>query len=184
MTNQIQLSRKNGIGKSFVFHLWGLKTKNFRIKGGLSFRLGPLKWQENQHYSRKKCHFRAEIYKFQSALISELATRWEISPIWACSAHRVLSEYTSHTPGSFLELDPLDEVSGCDVQLKNSDLFKCPVGMFCSSTSRINLSSASELTDYNIKIYLLDFQLHCTNSKTLVRRTFIECQAFITFTFG
>ena len=31
----------------------------------------------------------------------------------ACSARRVLSEYTSHTPGSFLELDPLDENSGC-----------------------------------------------------------------------
>ena len=30
----------------------------------------------------------------------------------ACSARRVLSEYTSHTPGSFREYGGLDEVSG------------------------------------------------------------------------
>ena len=55
-------------------------------------------------------------FQLRSALISDIATRWEVSPIWACSARRVLSEYHSHTPGSFLELDPspLDGVSGSE----------------------------------------------------------------------
>ena len=41
-----------------------------------------------------------------SAIISEFATRWEVLPIWACAARRILSGYTSHTSGSFLKLDP------------------------------------------------------------------------------
>ena len=40
-----------------------------------------------------------------------------MSPKRACAARRVLSEYTSHGPGSFLELDPLDEVSGCAIMI-------------------------------------------------------------------
>ena len=52
-------------------------------------------------------------FQLQSTLIPEFATRWEVSPIWACSACRVLSEYTSYTPGAFREYGAkLDEVSG------------------------------------------------------------------------
>ena len=58
--------------------------------------------------------FFCQNFQLQSALIPDFATRWEVPPIWACSARRVLSEYHSHTPGSFLEFDPLDEVSGCE----------------------------------------------------------------------
>ena len=56
-------------------------------------------------------------FQLQSALITEFATRWEVSHIWACSARRALSEYTSNTPGSFLELDPLDEGSGGEISI-------------------------------------------------------------------
>ena len=45
-------------------------------------------------------------FQLQSDLIPEFATRWEVSHIWACSARWVLSEYTTHTTGSFLEFDP------------------------------------------------------------------------------
>ena len=62
-------------------------------------------WRENRHYSRKNVLFGPK-FQLPSALFSEFATRWEVSHTWACSTRRVLSEYTSHTSGSFLELDP------------------------------------------------------------------------------
>ena len=39
---------------------------------------------------------------WQSALISEFSTRWEVSSIWACLACQVLLEYTIHTPISWI----------------------------------------------------------------------------------
>ena len=45
-------------------------------------------------------------FQHQNALISEFPSCWEVSHIWTCSARPILSEFTSHTPGSFLELDP------------------------------------------------------------------------------
>ena len=44
-------------------------------------------------------------FQLQSALIPEFPTRLQVSPAWACAPRRVLSEYTSHTLGSFLEYD-------------------------------------------------------------------------------
>ena len=62
-----------------------------------------------------------KIHKNFNFLIPEFATREEVLPIWACAAHRVLSEYyfsklkgvslpeekqyTIHKALSFLELD-------------------------------------------------------------------------------
>ena len=60
---------------------------------------------ENDIIQEKKCHFWPN-FQFKSALIPEFAKRCELTPIWACTARRVLSEYTSHTRGSFLELAP------------------------------------------------------------------------------
>ena len=53
-------------------------------------------------------------FQLQRSLISEFANPWEISPIKAFAPSRELSEYTSYTPGSFLEFDPfpLQDVSG------------------------------------------------------------------------
>ena len=58
-------------------------------------------WRENRYRSRKS-HILAQI---QRPIISYFATRLEVRSIYACAPRRVLSEYTSHTPGSFLEYD-------------------------------------------------------------------------------
>ena len=124
-------------------------SENFfeqKIALGLSFRLShhvalaPLSCEKKNHYSRKKCHFFCQNFQLQSALISEFVTRWEVSHIRACSARRVLSEYTSHTLGSFLELYPLDEVWGCAYyELKLTDSIRYFIRFY--STWRSNCTS-------------------------------------------
>ena len=59
----------------------------------------------------KKVSFFGQNIQLQSALIPEFATRWEVSPIWACPFRRVLSEYTRHTLGSFREEEGVSVVA-------------------------------------------------------------------------
>ena len=67
--------------------------------------------------AEKKCQFSAEI-QLHSALIPEFATR------------RVLSEYHSHIPGSFLELDGVSgsvsySIRYCESSLLNLSEKRC-----------------------------------------------------------
>ena len=128
---RIQLSRKNWVGRSLGLNKWGLRRKIarfFEFRHLMSHRgkgvphIGKFCIPNNSLWfvlsfkplngvlappSCEKTQFFFQNFQLQSALTPEFATRWEVPPIWACSAWRVLSEYHSHTPGSFLELDPL-----------------------------------------------------------------------------
>ena len=127
---RIQLSRKNWVGRSLGLNKWGLRRKIarfFEFRHLMSHRgkgvphIGKFCIPNNSLWfvlsfkplngvlappSCEKTQFFFQNFQLQTPLTPEFATRWEVPPIWACSARRVLSEYHSRTPGSFLEFDP------------------------------------------------------------------------------
>ena len=71
-------------------------------------RVNRPQWRENS--SRKSVSFGP---KFPTLKGLNFGICYSLKAhIWACSSPRVRSEYTSHTPGAFRELDPLAEVPG------------------------------------------------------------------------
>ena len=78
--------------------------KRTQLRGrGSQLSFNPLKLALSPQVVRKstllskKVAFYGQNFQLLSALLSKFATRWEVSPIWACAVRRVLSEYISHT---------------------------------------------------------------------------------------
>ena len=105
-------------------HLLIFDNKNLDVHlGGKGVQKGK-KVHENRQYCRKKCHFQVKISNFKGPS-KKCATRWEVSHIWARVARRVISENTSHIPGSFRERGeaPLDGVSGGVITI--NEVYSC-----------------------------------------------------------
>ena len=111
-------------------------------------------WRENRHSSRKKVSFLGQNFQHQSALISEFATRLEDLQIWACSARRVLSEYNSLTPGSFLELD------------SRRTKFQ---GVYYMNIFMIIFGNNAEMTLIITSFYVIDSCEHNINDKYVIK---------------